>query len=115
MFSVRKLRFATSGKSTCHVACRVLHFVAYFATQLILPASEHLKGVAVKLFKRTVLASACLAMTLSVAPLFGIFNQTEDHGDGGSSDWTVTCTYDSQEILVSKSCTSGGTKSCKCP
>lgn len=68
-----------------------------------------------KIMKRVLVACACSAMLVSLAPAFGIFHQDPGDGGSGGGSWTVTCTYDGQERLISKSCTSGGTKSCNCP
>lgn len=69
-----------------------------------------------KLVRATILLGAAVAMLVSVAPLMAIFHQ--DHnppGGGGGSNWNVTCQYDGNEILISKTCTSGGSSSCNCP
>lgn len=68
-----------------------------------------------KLMKRAVLAMASLAMLLSLSPLIAVDEQ--DYGSGGNSSgsWRVTCVYDGQERLISKSCSSGGNNSCNCP
>jgi invasion protein IalB len=71
-----------------------------------------------KVAKVAVLVLALLAMAFSLTPLIA---QTEypdygHDGQGGSTGgWTVTCTYDGQETLTKKTCTSGGHSSCFCP
>lgn len=71
-----------------------------------------------KAAKVTVLVAACIAMLTSLGPLFAVppFRPDPNPGGGsGGSSWTVTCTYDASEHLISKSCTSGGSSSCSCP
>jgi len=69
-----------------------------------------------KAAKAFVLLMALSAISFSIAPLFAAEqeHQGTGGGSGGSSSWTVTCTYNQFEQLVSKSCTSGGTASCNC-
>lgn len=68
-----------------------------------------------KAAKVLVLAVACVAAVLSVAPLVAQ-DDHQDYGSGtGGGGWYVSCTYDGSEILISKSCSSGGSMSCNCP
>ncbi len=71
-----------------------------------------------KKVKIAVLAIACLAMLISMAPLVAVDEQ--DYTPGGSgggsgATWRVTCNYNGYEQLVSKSCSSGGNQTCSCP
>ena len=75
-----------------------------------------------KAAKAAVLAFACLAMVLSIAPLIAQ-TDTQDYSTpasgGGSGSgilyWTVTCNYDANGKFIGKSCTSNGDKACSCP
>lgn len=67
-----------------------------------------------RIVKGLALILACLAMAVSVLPLFA--DDVQDPGSGtGGTLWTVVCTYNGQEQLISKTCTSGGSSSCNCP
>ena len=73
-----------------------------------------------KLAKGSLLLAALLAMMISIMPLSGQTGTGEefddfDPGGGSSSGWTVYCTYDAYEHLVSKECVSGGSSTCSCP
>lgn len=71
-----------------------------------------------KILKCLVLLIALIAMSISVTPVTALeeWNQDDDDSSGGgSATWTVTCTYDGNEHLLSKECTSGGSASCACP
>lgn len=69
-----------------------------------------------KVAKGVVLLLACLAMALSIAPVIAQ-DDVQDLGSGGTSSggWKVTCTYNGQEQLISKVCSSGGSSTCWCP
>ncbi|HET9229019.1 MAG TPA: hypothetical protein VFR31_20240 [Thermoanaerobaculia bacterium] len=70
-----------------------------------------------KTMKMLVLAVACIAAALSVAPLVAQDDQqdyTPGSGGGGGA-WYVSCSYNGSEQLVSKNCSSGGRSSCNCP
>ncbi len=69
-----------------------------------------------KTTKGIVLLIALLAIALSVSPLLGGPRDphNEPGGGGGSGSWNVTCVYDGQDHLISKTCTSGGSHSCDC-
>ncbi len=70
-----------------------------------------------KVAKATLLAMALVAMLFSLSPLVATDYQdySSGGGSGGNSSWQVTCTYNGQEQLLSKSCTSGGRRCCNCP
>ncbi len=70
-----------------------------------------------KLAKVGLLLLALVAMALSIAPAAAQTDYQDLGGSGGSGGgaWRVTCTYDGQEHLLSKSCSSGGNSSCSCP
>jgi hypothetical protein len=69
-----------------------------------------------KTVKVLVLTVACIAAALSVVPLIAQDEQDwTSSGGGGGGTWNVTCNYNGSEILVSKSCSSGGRSSCNCP
>jgi len=71
-----------------------------------------------KVMKVTVFSIALFGISFSISPLFAQpaeENQDTGGGSGGGSAWTVTCNYNGSEVLISKSCTSGGSSSCKCP
>ena len=73
-----------------------------------------------KVAKGAALLIACLAIVFSLAPVVAHALTPQNQvgpvpTDGGGASWTVTCSYDAQERLISKSCTSGGSSSCSCP
>lgn len=70
-----------------------------------------------KIAKGIVLALACLAMLLSIAPLFAQIDYQDlgTDGNGGAGGWNVTCVYNGDGAITSKTCTSGGPKVCQCP
>lgn len=75
-----------------------------------------------KAAKAAVLAFACLAMVLSIAPLIAQtdYQDYSTPATGGGVDpngytWSVTCTYDGNGRLLSKVCKSGGSNACTCP
>lgn len=69
-------------------------------------------------FKTLMFAIALAAMVISLAPLSA--QPAEEHqdpppdGSGGGSLWTVTCVWDGNGVLQSRTCTSGGGQSCAC-
>ena len=67
----------------------------------------------VRLVKGLVLLVACLAMVVSVVPLFAE-DDVQDPGSGQGTAWKVTCVYSATE-LISRTCTSGGSFTCACP
>lgn len=69
-----------------------------------------------KTAKRIVLAVALFSLSLTAVPVVSDAF-TKDLGDGGDGGggWTVTCSYDGFNRLISKSCTSGGNAACSCP
>jgi uncharacterized membrane protein len=71
-----------------------------------------------KAAKGIFLAVALFALVLTLVPLVSdAFNQDTGTGggSGGSGTWTVVCSYDGSNRLLSKTCTSGGTAACSCP
>lgn len=75
-----------------------------------------------KAAKRIVLAIAFFALVLTMLPLVSHAGRIEIlHDDpgptpgGGGSGWSVQCQYDGSGILISRTCSSGGTSECYCP
>lgn len=73
-----------------------------------------------KMFKLGLLLVASLAFALSVPLVAQPPIEDPDPGGGGgggggSATWTVVCNYNAQEVLISKTCTSGGSNTCNCP
>lgn len=72
-----------------------------------------------KSLQRLLIAASVSCLLITCGPLLGQFGEPDvnDDGSGGSSggSWKVTCTYDGNNVLLSKTCESGGTKSCNCP
>lgn len=75
-----------------------------------------------KVFKAVMFFVATLALVVSLAPQLAAQPGGEEHqpanppiGGGSGGQWTVTCVYNGQEVLISKTCSSGGTSSCNCP
>jgi hypothetical protein len=63
------------------------------------------------LWKSIILAAAAVMLALSFNTAFAL---PPREGGSGDSFWTVTCTYDGLDHLVSKVCTSGGSHKCQC-
>lgn len=72
----------------------------------------------VKMVKGIVLMLAVLAALASVGPLSAqpqqLYKDPGTGGGGGGSLWHVTCQYDGNNNLLSKTCTSGGNFACAC-
>jgi hypothetical protein len=69
-----------------------------------------------KAAKGIVLAVALFSLALTAVPVVShAFTKDLGDGSGGSGGWTVTCSYDGFNRLISKSCTSGGSAACSCP
>lgn len=67
--------------------------------------------------KAVVFLAVTLALVISLAPQLSAQYEEDPNPGGGSggSSWTVTCVYDGQERLISKTCVSGGSHACNCP
>lgn len=71
----------------------------------------------IKMVKGTVMVLGLLAILASVGTLSVEAQYHEDPNPGGGSGgslWHVTCQYDGNNVLLSKTCTSGGSFSCAC-
>lgn len=56
-----------------------------------------------------------LAVVATLASLGSVSAQpSQEHQDEGNTLWSVTCTYDGNNNLLSKVCQSGGSHSCAC-
>lgn len=89
-----------------------------FNNSRVCVAATFKKEAGLKAVKVAFLVIALFAMASSLTPLLAVdpFTPAPDSGSGGGGgSWTVTCTYDQNERLISKSCTSGGSHSCNCP
>lgn len=69
----------------------------------------------IKFVKGALMILAVLAVMASFGPLSAQTEEHKDDGSGGSGTlWHVTCQYDGNDVLLSKTCTSGGSHSCAC-